>query len=295
MNKEGEHGFTIIEIIGAFAIIGLILSVVISGIQKSKDKKSDLSVKAELAEIQIDVSEYDIAPGVTDFTAAFNSKGVSQKLLDIASSLGVSPGEYEYVATADEFVVIFPLKKSDTFYCVDSTGISSEVTGLLNITGPRSCSNATRYVAVSGWEDEDAGLPGGGGGGGGGANTPPVITLVPPEIVGYGVNADFFDYNGQNVYGVLPASFPEISYTATDAEDGDLTSEVVIVFPDTYRVHLLPKDGPLLTFFKKIVYPTSVDAKGGPSCLAITTRMYQVTDSGGLTATAYRDFTAVCS
>jgi hypothetical protein len=135
----------------------------------------------------------------------------------------------------------------------------------------------------------------GGGGGGGGANTPPVITLAPPTIVGYGVNADFFDYNGQSVYGVLPASFPEISYTATDAEDGDLTSEVVIVFPDTYRVHLLPKDGSFLSLLKKTFYPESVSAKGGPSCLAITTRMYQVTDSGGLTATAYRDFTAVCS
>ncbi len=295
MNKETSRGFTLIEILGVFAISGLILSVVISGIQKSKDKKVDLTIKSQLAEIQLDVSEYDIAPGVVDFTAAFTAKGVSGKLNNIASQLGVVAGEYEYVATPEEYVVVFPLNKVDTFYCIDSTGASSEVTGLLNITGPRSCSNATRYVAVSGWEDEDAGLPGGGGGGGGGANTPPVITLAPPTTVGYGVNADFFDYNGQSVYGVLPASFPEISYTASDAEDGDLTSEVVIVFPDTYRVYLLPKDGPLLTFFKKIIYPASVDAKGGPSCLAMTTRMYQVTDSGGLTATAYRDFTAVCS
>jgi hypothetical protein len=293
MNKEKLGGFTIIELIGVFAIIGLIFSITISGIQKSKQKKADLSIKAELAEIQVDVSEYDIAPGVIDFNAAFSAKSVATKLLDMASSLGVSPGEYEYAVTSNEYAIVFPLKKSDTFYCVDSTGASSEVTGLVNTTGPRSCSNATRYVAVSGWEG-DTGRTGGGGGGGG-ANTPPVITLAPPTTVGYGVNADFFDYNGQSVYGVLPASFPEISYTATDAEDGDLTSEVVIVFPDTYRVHLIPKDSPALAFLKKIFNPSYVEAKGGPSCLAVTTRMYQVTDSGGLTATAYRDFTAVCS
>jgi hypothetical protein len=154
----------------------------------------------------------------------------------MASSLGVSPGEYEYAVTSNEYAIVFPLKKSDTFYCVDSTGASSEVTGLVNTTGPRSCSNATRYVAVSGWEG-DTGRTGGGGGGGG-ANTPPVITWRHLRLLVMVLTLIFLIITDKVFMECFLLSFPEISYTATDAEDGDLTSEVVIVFPDTYRVHL---------------------------------------------------------
>ncbi len=290
MKKQKNRGFTIVELLGVFALIGVIAAISLGAIQGSKKKKADLQVKDTLSRVQVGVANYDIAPGVSDFSAAFSAKGVSTTLSSLATTVGVVAGEYEYAATADEFAVVFPLKKTDTFYCVDSTGAAKETSGLLNTVGPRSCSNATRYVAVSGW------TTGGGGGGGGGANTPPVLTLSEPIIVGYTVWTDFFTYKSQTVYGVTPATFPEPSYTATDAQDGDLTSSVVIVFPDTYRVHMLPKEGKLLAALKSLVYPQSVEAKGGGGgCLAVTTRMYQVTDKGGLTATAYRDFTSVCS
>lgn len=170
MKQKNNKGFTLTEILIVVGIIVLLSGIVVASIQRSRQKSADLEVKNQLAGVQVEVQQFELAPGVTDYAAAFSAKGVSNKLAALAEKLGVVGGEYEYATTPTEYAIIFPLKTEDSFYCVDSKGASREVVGLLNTTGPRSCDNATRIVVAvggGGTEGEDNG----GGGGTSGSTT----------------------------------------------------------------------------------------------------------------------------
>lgn len=142
--RNKNRGFTLGEILVVVGLIVLLTTVIIASVQKSREKSADLDVKNELSNVQVDVEKYDIAPGVVDYTAAFPAKNIPDKLSALATKYGVEAGEYEYATTTTEYVVVFPLKRTDAFYCVDSTGVSKEVIGLLETLGPRSCASATR-------------------------------------------------------------------------------------------------------------------------------------------------------
>jgi hypothetical protein len=138
----------------------------------------------------------------------------------------------------------------------------------------KNCNNATR-------------------GSSGGAS--PTIVLTPPSVVGYTVYTGVFTYNGSSVFGVLPSSWAEPSYTASDPEDGDLTANVQIIFPDTYTPHAYNPKPSFLANIKSFFTNKKAEAiGGGGGCLAVTTRHYRVTDGSGHSTDAYRDFTSVC-
>lgn len=273
-----NKGFTLVELIISIGIIALLLAIVLASVKSSKNKSADAETKKVVAEIALKAEGQEIAPGVTNYQAAFTAVGATTALTQLAAKYsvpsGAALGAYDYSVTATDYAILFPLKKGG-YYCVDSYGqaTAKEVVGQFQTTGAKTCATATRTTPPT--------------------NTMPVLTLTAPTTVGYGVHPATFTYNGQSVYGVPPSEWAEPSYTATDAEDGNITSSVQIEFPDAWRDHASVSKRSVLGVIRGFIATGKVEAKG-PSCLGMTTRHYYVTDSAGNTAHAYRDFTASC-
>lgn len=274
-----QKGFTLTEVLVVVGIIVLLLSVVLVSIRASKNKAADAEIKKTIAEIAVKAESKEIAPGVMDYQSAFTSTGVTSALTQLAAknavNQGAGLGSFDYSVSATSYAILFPLKKGG-YYCVDSYGnaTAKEVTGQFQTTGAKTCATATRTTPPT--------------------NNVPVLTLNAPTVVGDGVYSGFFTHNGASVFGILPEYWTEPSYTATDVEDGNITSSVVIAFPDGYGFGFGSKPSDrIFASVKKLIEPAVAEAKG-ESCLGSSQRHYYVTDSAGNTVHAYRDFIAVC-
>lgn len=148
-NRLLSRGFTVVELLIAIGIIALILGVVVASVSSSKDKAADVEVKQTLSEVMLKAEGQEIAPGVVDYQSAFTAVGGQDVVNALAAKFGLAPDQYDYSVAQDGYAIVFPLKNGK-YYCIDSTNTTTEVTGLLNIDGPRTCANATRtYVSAA--------------------------------------------------------------------------------------------------------------------------------------------------
>lgn len=275
-------GFSLIEVLVVIGIIVLLLGVVIVSVRASKANAADVETKKTLSEIALKAEEQDIAPGVIDYTTSFVAIDAPEAIVELATKLQLTTSDYEYISEQDSYAIVFPLKKGD-YYCVDSKNHATGkvVIGLFAETGPKNCDTATRVVTRPlGWDDD---FWGGGGGGGGGSGQSPVIVLLganpDPQPYGHfpeGVDMPGDCYNlpgpgdegfsgGGNVN--LPdycLTYIEPGYIATDAEDGDITPDVVV---------------------NTVTYTFNDEEHG---CIAYIAKEYSVTDSSGNTTTVSR-------
>jgi Tfp pilus assembly protein PilE len=278
-----SSGFSLVEVLVVIGIIVLLLVVVIVSVRVSKANAADAETKKTLSEIALKAEEQDIAPGVIDYTTAFTAIDASSTIMDLASKLKLTEGDYQYTSEQDSYAIVFPLKKGD-YYCVDSKNHATGkvVDGLFAETGPKNCDTATRIVTRPlGWEDGD--FWGGGGGGGGGSGQSPVIVLLGanPDSQPYGHFPEGVDMPGDcyNLPGPGDEGFSgggsvttpdycltyiEPGYIATDTEDGDITSDVVV---------------------NTVTYTFNDEEHG---CIAYIVKEYRVTDSSGNTTTVSR-------
>lgn len=270
-------GFTLIEIMVVIAIVAIMTAIIITVLSKSRDKGEDGKRQEQLSHLRSVIeNETNGAGYASEFNNGTQAKQILDQMILGAGYTAVDNGsKYEYQSDSSSYVVIFPLKSiSNKYWCIDSTLSSTQVSGLLAIGATKNCNNATR-------------------GSSGGAS--PTIVLTPPSVVGYTVYTGVFTYNGSSVFGVLPSSWAEPSYTASDPEDGDLTANVQIIFPDTYTPHAYNPKPSFLANIKSFFTNKKAEAiGGGGGCLAVTTRHYRVTDGSGHSTDAYRDFTSVC-
>lgn len=276
-----NKGFTLVELLISLGIIILLLAIVLASIKKSKEKAVDAEVKKTVSEIALRAEGQDIAPGVVDYQSAFSSINAPVTLAQIAAKQGISQGtslgSYDYSFGTTDYAILFPLKKGG-YYCIDSYGNATgkDVVGQFQTTGAKTCATATRVTVPT--------------------NNKPVITLNGENPVGYTVYTGWYTYRGSSVFGITPESWSEVSYTAYDVEDGDLTASVLIEYPDGVRMtHLsLNPIQKSIVWVAKILTPESALAAKGGGCLAQSERHYYVTDSNGNVGHAYRGFTSVC-
>lgn len=124
-------GFTLVEIAIVIALFGLIVSVSLVSVSASRKKAADAETKKTLSEMALQMEGKDIAPGITDYQAAFSAINGTSTLETLASKYNILDSEYEYQVTAKTYAIVFPLKKGG-YYCVDSLGRATgrEVEGL---------------------------------------------------------------------------------------------------------------------------------------------------------------------
>lgn len=160
--KEGDRGFTFVELLVVIGIIGILSSVVLTSVSTARGKAIEAKTKQELSQAKAQADIYEIFHsnyGTADNTGVSASCDAANTLFTDPAFASVitqaeitSGGSAVCASTPSKWVLAVPLASTPgSFWCTDSTGIS--IVGEAN-----TASDAVNCVAT------------GGGGGGGSDN-----------------------------------------------------------------------------------------------------------------------------
>ncbi|MCA9356701.1 type II secretion system protein [Candidatus Nomurabacteria bacterium] len=149
MKKTFQQGFTLIELLVVIAIIGILAAVVLGSLNDARSGGQDASIKQSVANIRAQAELVYNADGYSYLNVC--SATSTKKLLDaavkvvngtayVASTHGINsavgantilgPASGRTAACrSDEtrYVAVSPLASVAEFWCVDSTGVSAQI------------------------------------------------------------------------------------------------------------------------------------------------------------------------
>ena len=244
-----DDGFTLIELLIVLAIIGILGGTISTTLTQAKLRAQDSLVKQSLSSIRNVAEEvYFTSYPNTYLPVCFESM-VDLILNDLSEVTGATEQNYQCMSSSNSWIAIFPLQ-SGGYWCSDGFGRSLPVDGFIEYSSPEymDC-----ILAVQ--EDPEVEAPPEDGGGEGSQATP-VITLTGGSFI------EIWSNSGNPFKGGAWHKFHEPGYSAYDAEDGDISTDVVVVGP------------------------TLINSGGPKSCKEYTYELdYTVTNSGQISST----------
>lgn len=184
-----KRAFTLIELLVVVAVVMVLAAVIIASLQTSRARAEDTKTKEVLGSVRIAAAEQKTETG--SFDAICDRGKAHDTMATLAQQQKLTPTEYTCVDSIEEFAVVFPLKSTNGFFCVDALGNIRVVATPIFPGEPYRCSSLPAQTQQT---------PSG--------NGIPVITLASVSEM------------------ATPNTIQEPTYSAYDREDGDITARV---------------------------------------------------------------------
>ncbi len=139
MYSKHEKGFTLLELMVVVSIIGLLVAIITTFLTISRNKAKDSNTQKVLSSLRAIATEEK--NDTETFEGICSGGKVGESIQTLAVQNNVTLGQYHCLASVSDFVILFPLKSINGFWCVDAEGSSKHLPVAQTIVSPYTCRN----------------------------------------------------------------------------------------------------------------------------------------------------------